>query len=157
MLSIPHVWKHKLKTHAVITLSSQQVPSLLPDALWMLNCQYPRWFIYFGICFSFHVELLRFVSAEIIFRPLEDFLLSPLLTSTFFFCSWSCAPSIKQVAQTSYCDFQNKTKSTVDLVQLTTVLVIILPCYSSQLIILLLIPLRIKNQRPSLFSQHPNH
>lgn len=106
---------------------SQQVPFLLPDALWMLNCQYPRWFIYFGICFSFHVELLRSVSAEIISRPLEDFLLSPLLTSALFSCSWGCAPSIKQTAQTSCYDFQNRTETAIDSVQLTTVLVITPP------------------------------
>lgn len=137
---------------------SQQVPFLLPDALWMLNCQYPRWFIYFGICFSFRVELLRSVSAEIISRPLEDFLLSPLLTSALFSCSWGCAPSIKQTAQTSYCDFQNRTETAIDSMQLTTVLVITPPSWSSQLVILLLISLRMKNQgRLSLFSQHPNH
>lgn len=76
----------------------------------------------------------------------------------FFPCSWGCAPSTKQVAQTLYCNFQNWTESTEDSVQLTTVLVITPHCYSSQFMILLLNSRRIKNhKRPSLFSQHPNH
>lgn len=57
-----------LRITLLLVSHSQQVLFLPPDTLWMLNCQYLRWLIYFGICFSFHFGHLRSVSVEMISR-----------------------------------------------------------------------------------------